>query len=141
MLIAASVTASGLGYVGTSMMKTWLIRRSVRRPVSFLDHLAHQLVGVQAALHQGLGLARAHDLDRGRGGGVAVGRIDQPVRRDIEAELLGDAPDLGLGTDQDRLDQAGLGRLDRGGQRRLITRMRDRGPTGSSAAQRSISAG
>ena len=61
-------------------MNTWLIRRSVRRPPVLPDHLGHQLVGVQAALHQGLGLARAHDLDRLGGGRVAVRRIDQPVR-------------------------------------------------------------
>jgi hypothetical protein len=34
MLIAASVMTSGLGYVGTSMMKAWLTRRLVLRPVS-----------------------------------------------------------------------------------------------------------
>ncbi len=34
MLIAASVMTSGLGYVGTSMMKAWLTRRPVLRPVS-----------------------------------------------------------------------------------------------------------
>ena len=34
MLIAQSVSTRGLWYVGTSMMKAWLSRRSVRRPVS-----------------------------------------------------------------------------------------------------------
>ena len=41
------------------MMKQWLMRRAVRMPPSLRDHGAHQLVGVQAALHQRLGLARA----------------------------------------------------------------------------------
>ena len=34
MLIAASVMNSVSGWPGTSMMKTWLMRRSVRRPVA-----------------------------------------------------------------------------------------------------------
>ncbi len=34
MLIAASVTISGLGYVGTDMTKAWLVRRPVRSPVA-----------------------------------------------------------------------------------------------------------
>jgi hypothetical protein len=33
MLIAASVMNSVSAWVGTSMMKTWLMRRAVRRPV------------------------------------------------------------------------------------------------------------
>ena len=36
MLIAASVMISGLWWLGTSMMKQWLRRRAVRRPVSRL---------------------------------------------------------------------------------------------------------
>ena len=72
MLIAASVMSSSRGYVGTSMTKTWLMRRLVRRPVGRGHHRAHQLVGVQAALHQRLDLARARHRDRARRGRVAV---------------------------------------------------------------------
>ena len=39
------------------MMNTWLMRRPVRSPVSLRDDRAEQLVAVQAALHQQLGLA------------------------------------------------------------------------------------
>ena len=52
------------------------MRRAVRRPGLARDHRAHQLVGVQAALHQRLGLAFAHELDRLRGRRVAVRRVD-----------------------------------------------------------------
>ena len=50
-----------------------------------LDHRGHQLVGVQAALHQGLGLALAHQLHRRRGGRLAVGRIDDLDAGQIDA--------------------------------------------------------
>ena len=66
------------------------------------DHGAQQLVGVQAALHQQLGLALAHERDRLRRRGVAVRDVDDlgpprsmPVR-------LGDLVDLRGGPDEDR---------------------------------------
>ena len=46
-----------VGWPGTSMTKQWLMRRAVRMPGLARDHGAHQLVGVQAALHQGFGPA------------------------------------------------------------------------------------
>ena len=36
------------------MMKTWLMRRAVRRPVLLERDSAHQFIGMQAALHQQL---------------------------------------------------------------------------------------
>jgi hypothetical protein len=81
------------------------------------DDFGHQLVGVQAALHQGFRLAGADDLDRFGGGRVTVRGIDQTVWPDVEPALLGHGANLGLGPDQDRPDQVGLGRLDGRGQR------------------------
>ena len=78
------------------------------------------------ALDMGLGLARLHQLDRLRRGGVAVRRIDQLVGRDVELALPGGGFDLGARSDQDGLDQAELRRVDRGGQRALVARMSDR---------------
>ena len=72
MLTAASVMISGSGWPGTSMMKQWLMRRAVRMPPVARHHGAHQFVGVQAALHQRLGVAAAHLLDRLRRRIVAV---------------------------------------------------------------------
>ena len=90
------------------------------------DHLGHQLVGVQAAFHQGFGLAGTDDLDRPRGGGVAVRHIDQAIWPDVQPELPGHVPYFGLRSDQDRPDQVGLSRLDRSRQRGLVARVRDR---------------
>ena len=58
------------------------------------DDLAHELVGVQAALHQELGLASADQLHGLDGGGMAVRRVDDLERRDVEAALLCRRPDL-----------------------------------------------
>ena len=108
------------------MMKTWLMRRAVRMPVSLCDDLGHQFVGVQAALHQRLGFALAHQLDRLRRRGVAVRRIDELVGRDVEAEARRQRADARLRPDQDRLDDLRLRRLDRAAQRGLVARMRHR---------------
>ena len=65
MLTAASGDHQrGRGYVGTSSTKTCVSRRSVRRPVCFVEHGVQQLVGVQAALHQALAFAFADELHR-----------------------------------------------------------------------------
>ena len=63
-LTAASVIISASGWPGTSMMKQWLMRRAVRIPRVPRHHCAHQLVGVQAAFHQRLGLSGAHQFHR-----------------------------------------------------------------------------
>ena len=57
------------------------MRRAVRSPVSRATTARHQLVGVQAALHQRLGLALAHQLHRLGGGRLAVRRVDDLERR------------------------------------------------------------
>ncbi|MNQ99874.1 hypothetical protein D3C85_1156260 [compost metagenome] len=71
-----------------------------------LDHRAHQLVGVQAALHQRLGLAFAHQFHRAGGGGLAVGRVLDGQSADVDAVLRGQGFDPFALADQDRCDQA-----------------------------------
>ena len=61
------------------------------------DHGGHQLVGVQAALHQRLGLAQPHQLDGARGGGVAVRRIDDAEAGEVDFQLFGDGANLVTG--------------------------------------------
>ena len=89
MLTAASVMISVSAYDGTSITKQWLMRRAVRRPGFALHHRAHQLVGVQAALHQRLRLAFAHELDRLRRPrpGCTARRRSSSLR-DVDAVLL-----------------------------------------------------
>jgi hypothetical protein len=69
-------------------------------------HLGHELVGVQAALHQGFCLAATDDLDRRRGG-MTVRHISQAIWPDVQAELPGHRANLGLRSNQDRPDQVG----------------------------------
>ena len=82
----------------------------------------HQLVGVQAALHQQLALALVDQLDGPRGRGFAVRRVDDLETADVEAVLTRDSRDLRGRPDQDRNDDAGLGRLDSAAQRGLVAR-------------------
>ena len=72
----------------------------------------HDLVGVQAPLHEGLHLARTGQFDGLCGRGVAVLRGYDPVGRKIDLRLLGRLPDLVLGPDKHRDDEAAAGRLD-----------------------------
>ena len=87
---------------------------------------AHQLVGVQAALHQQLGLAGADQLDGLGRGGVAVRHVDELELPDVEPELLRHAADLVGRPDQDRDHQPGSGRLDGAAQRALVAGVRHR---------------
>ena len=64
------------------MTKTWLMRRAVRRPVADGGDGPHQLVGMQAALHQELALACADQLHGLRRRRLAMRRID-----DLEAAM------------------------------------------------------
>ena len=61
------------------------------------DDRAEQFVGVQAALHQQFGLALPHQFHRLRGGGAAVGSVDDLDRAEVDALLLRDAPDFAAG--------------------------------------------
>ena len=66
-------------------MKTWLMRRPVRRPVSSRDDRAQELVRVEAAFHQQLRLALANQLHGLGRRGMAVWRIDDPGLAEIDA--------------------------------------------------------
>ena len=97
-------------------------------------HRAHQLVGVQAALHQRLDLARARHRDRLLGGGVAVLGRRRSGRAPRSTPLgRGDRADLRLRPDEHRHDQLALGRLDR---RRAASRGRTGARPRSSPAAR-----
>jgi hypothetical protein len=85
------------------------MRRSVRRPVPAGNHLGHQFVGMQAALHQRLGVVAA-DQRHGHGRGfMTVLDVHDPVLSEVEAIFLGDGANPLLGSDQDRVDQVRLG--------------------------------
>ena len=58
---------------------------------------------------------------------MAVRRLDDLVGSDVQPGLLGRGPDPLGGADQDRHDDAGLGRFDRPAERRLVAGMRHRG--------------
>ncbi|MNT91958.1 hypothetical protein D3C72_2331490 [compost metagenome] len=76
-----------------------------------------QLVGVQAALHQQLGVAGAHGFDRALGRGMAVRGVDDPGVAQRKSMFGGNLPDARGGPDQDRYDQAQLRGLERAAQR------------------------
>src|SRR3954451_728217 len=110
------------------MMKTWLMRRGPRSPGSFAntaprrsapwrlpllrDHGAEELVAVQTALHQQLGLAPPHEIDRHCRRCMAVRRVDDPDPIEDDAARQGDFPNARLGADEDRRDDAEPGRGD-----------------------------
>ena len=127
MLIAASVMNSVSAYVGTSIMKTWLIRRAVRRPVFDAGDRAHQFVGMKAPLHQQLAFARMNHFDGLRGGRLAVAA--STISKWLMSRLcfLATAAIFAARPDQDRNDDARLGRLDRAAQRGFVAGMDDDG--------------
>ena len=90
-------------------------------------HLAHQFVGMQAALHQKLAFGLAQKLDRFRRGGFAVGDVDQLKSADVQSVLPGDRADLGGRSDEYRDDDSGLGRLDDAAKRGLVAGVRHHG--------------
>ena len=90
------------------------------------DNCAEELVGVQAAFHQELGVALAHELDSLGCGRVAVRGIDDGRRTERDAGLLREVVDLGRGADENRGDESLRAGLDRAGERRLLAGMRDR---------------
>jgi hypothetical protein len=108
------------------MTKQWLIRRDVRRPSFALDDRGHQLVGVEAALHQRLGAALEHELDRLVGGSVAVLDIDDRVGGDVDIGLLRRLLDLLPGADEDGRDETEARGADGAVDRRRVARMDDR---------------
>ena len=86
----------------------------------------HQLVGVQAPLHQRFGPAGADELDRLRRRIMAVLGIDDFETGNVQTRFRRNLANLRNRTHQDRDDQLEPCRLDRALQRDLVARMRDR---------------
>ena len=91
-----------------------------------LDHGAHQLVGVQAALHQRFGSSLANQLDGFGCRILAVLSIDDLEAADVETVLGRDLANAVLRTDEDRLDQFQVGGRESAFERNLIAGVRDR---------------
>src|SRR5262249_8847573 len=85
----------------------------------------HQLVCWQAPLHQKLALPRLDELDGLGSGRIAVRRIDDLVFANVDAVLARYCRDLCGWSDQDRLYDAKLRRLDGAAQRRFVARVHD----------------
>ncbi len=76
-------------------------------------HGGHDLIGVQAALHQRFGAARPHDLHRLGRRSLAVGGVDELEGADVELGARGHLAYASLGAHQDGDDQLKPRRLDR----------------------------
>ncbi len=90
------------------------------------DHGAHQLVGMQAALHQGLGFPLPDELDRFGGRIVAVRRLHQREARYVGFRLLRRVANARGRPDQDRGDQPNLAASTTPSIEILIAGMRNR---------------
>ena len=88
-------------------------------------HLAHEFVGMQAALHQKLALGFADEFDPLYCGGFAVGHVDDLKTVDPEAVFVRNRGNLGGRPHQNRNDDAGFRRLDGPAQRSLVAGMHD----------------
>ena len=89
---------------------------------------AHQLVGVQAALHQRLGLALQHQFHGLRGRGVAVRRVDDRGCRRGRCRPAPRPRGCGAcGPTRIGMDQAQPRRPDGAFERRAVARVDDRG--------------
>src|SRR5258708_15437006 len=86
------------------------------KSANFRRDAAHQLIRMQAALHQGLALALMDHLDRLRRRGFALRGVDDLVARYAHAMLGSDVPDLCCRTHQDWLDDPGFGGIHRATQ-------------------------
>ncbi len=87
------------------------------QPAALLDDVAQQRIGMKVALHQRVDAALVNHLDGARRGGVVtVGRLQRNAR-DIGADLGGDGGDPVRRADQNRADDAGLGREERAAER------------------------
>ena len=93
-----------------------------------LDDGAHQLVGVQTALHQRLRAAFADQLDCPLRGGAAVVGLDDRMRRNVQSKGSCGLLDEVARPDQNWLDQPKTGRVQRAFERALVARMGDGNP-------------
>ena len=80
------------------------------------NHGTHQLVGVQAALHQRVDLAVERELHGARGGRVAVRHVLDREVVDLQLGLLRHRQKTRTRPDEHRLDQARGAGVERGGQ-------------------------
>ena len=76
----------------------------------------HQLIGVQAALHQELAFALADELNRLIRRGVAVRRVDNFEAADVEPVRASDGGNFRNGPHENGDDDAGVRSLDRASQ-------------------------
>ena len=127
MLTAASVMNRVCAWPGTSMTKTWLMRRPVRRPVSrFITAPISSSVCRLPFISSSALPARTSSTAFSAAAWLC-GTSTISILAEVERELLGDRADLVLGTDENRLDQSGLARLDGASERGLVARMRHGG--------------
>ena len=96
------------------------------QPGLALGDRGQQLVGVEAALHEQLGLALAHERDGLLGRRLAVRRVDDLDAGDIDAAGLRELPDLVGRANEYGNDQSGPIGLERAGERGLVAGMRHR---------------
>ena len=67
------------------------MRREVRSPVALGGHLPHQLIGMQAALHQQFAFGLADQRDAALSRGIAMGHVDKRITADVETMGVGNA--------------------------------------------------
>src|SRR2546430_11412118 len=90
----------------------------------------HVLIGVQASLHQGAGLAAAGEIGSNTCGFFGIGGRDNLIRRHINLALCGNLADLLFRSNQQRRNEPSLGCLDRADQRVLAAGIDDGGRQG-----------
>ena len=134
MLIAASVMNSVSGWPGTSMMKTWLIRRSVRRPVaeaatSFISSSVCRLPFISSSP-----LPSRISATAWAAAAWLCGASTMLAAGNVDAVLGGDGADLRRRADQHRLDERLRGGVDRAAQRGLVAGMGDDRHSGGAVA-------
>jgi hypothetical protein len=93
------------------------------QPALFGGDGPHELIGMQAALHQHLGLRRVDQFDRSGSCFFAVRHVDELESRYVDGVLGGDARDLVGGPDQDRLDDSGFCGVGGAAQGGFVARM------------------
>src|ERR1700745_1670410 len=81
---------------------------------------------MQAALHQQLAFCLMNQLNGLRGGGLAVGCIDEFEAADVNRMLARRTSNLASWSDQDRLNDSSLRCLRRPAQRRFVARVNDK---------------
>jgi hypothetical protein len=114
---------NGRGYAGVCIRKQW--------PAAFRTKRAgndggHQLVRVQAPLHQRFDLALDGELDGTCRRGMAVRHVLDRDAVDLQIRLLCNGLDARARADQHRLDHSGGTRVKGGGEADGVARVNDR---------------